>query len=394
MSHISNCLPPIKGFSTTAIHVGQAPDEQTGAITIPITTSSTFAQPSPGVHRQGFEYSRSDNPTRRAYEECLAALEGAKYAITFASGSAGTTTILAMLKPGDHVISMDGVYGGTHRMFNRISNPASGVTYSFVDLTKLDALEKSFTPQTKLVWIESPTNPMLVVIDIAAVAKIVHEHNCILVVDNTFLSPYFQRPLNFGADLVLHSVSKYISGHNDVISGAVMLNNDDLYKKLRFLQNGLGAIPSPFDCYLSLRGLKTLKIRMEQHGRNAMAVAKFLEGHAKVEKVVYPGLPSHPQHEIAKKQQMGYGGMITFFLKGGIEESRHFLENLKIFVTAESLGGPESLAEHPAIMTHNSIPPAERIKIGIMDNLCRLSVGLEEEEDILQDLKNALHAIP
>jgi cystathionine gamma-lyase len=291
------------------------------------------------------------------------------------------------------VISIDDVYGGTNRYFRRISTIASGVTFSLVDFTKDGELEAAFTPQTKMIWLETPTNPTLKIVDIAKTAKIAHEHNCLLVVDNTFMSPYFQRPLSLGADIVVHSVSKYINGHTDVIGGIVVVNDDDLHKRIRFLQNGMGALPSPFDCFLAMRGLKTLAIRMREHEKNAFAVARYLEKHPKVEKVIFPGLPSHPGHEIAKKQQAGFGGMITIVLKGGIDQSRQFLENLKVFTVAESLGGVDSLAEHPAIMTHASVPPEERAKLGILDGLCRLSVGLEDEDDILKDLSDALDAV-
>jgi len=387
------CLPHWKGFGTDCIHAGQAPDSQTGAVIPPLSLTSTFAQESPGKPKQGYEYARTNNPTRKAYEECVAACEGGKFGIAFASGSAATTTLMAMFKPGDHVITVDDVYGGTNRFFKRVSTPAQGIKYSFVDMTKDGELEAAFTPETKLVWIETPTNPTLKIIDIAKTAKIAHAHNCLLIVDNTFLSPYFQRPLSLGADIVVHSVSKYINGHTDVIGGIVVVNNPELNAKLRFLQNGMGAIPSPFDCYQVMRGLKTLHVRMREHEKNAMAVAKFLEKHPKIEKVIYPGLPSHPGHEIAKRQQTGFGGMITILLKGGLEQSRVFLENLKIFALAESLGGVDSLAEHPAIMTHASVAPEERAKLGILDNLCRLSVGLEDAEDIIADLSTALDAI-
>jgi len=387
------CLPPFKHIGTDAIHAGQPHDSYSGAVIGAISLSTTFSQQSPGVPTNGFEYSRSGNPTRNSYEACVAACEGGKYGLAFSSGSAATATILAMFATGDHVITIDDVYGGTNRYFKRISSVNSGVTFSFVDFTKEGELEKAFTPKTKMVWLETPTNPTLKVVDIAKTAKIAHEHNCILVVDNTFMSPYFQRPLSLGADIVVHSVSKYINGHTDVIGGIVVTSDDELHKKLRFLQNGMGAIPSPFDCFLAMRGLKTLHIRMREHEKNAFAVARFLEKHPKIEKVVYPGLPSHPGHEIAKKQQTGFGGMITIYLKGGLAQSRVFLENLKVFAIAESLGGVDSLAEHPAIMTHASVAPEERAKLGISDTLCRLSVGIEDTEDIIADLANALDKV-
>jgi len=288
---------------------------------------------------------------------------------------------------------VDDVYGGTQRYFRRISAVSSGVTFSFVDFSKEGALEAAFTDKTKLIWLETPTNPTLKIADIAKTAKIAHDHNCILVVDNTFLSPYFQKPLLLGADIVVHSITKYINGHSDVVGGILVTNSEDLYTKLKFLQNGIGAIPSPFDCFLAMRGVKTLHIRMREHEKNAIRVAQFLESSDKVERVCYPGLRSHPQHELAKKQQSGFGGMITFWLKGGLTQSRQFLENLKIFACAESLGGVESLAEHPAIMTHASVPPEERIKLGISDSLIRLSVGIEDADDLLMDIKIALNAV-
>jgi len=296
------------------------------------------------------------------------------------------------LKSGDHVITIDDVYGGTGRLFQRIS-ANNGLQFSFIDLTKTELLEKEIRKESKLLWLETPTNPTLKVVDITVLSDIAHKHGLMVVVDNTFMSPYFQRPLSFGADIVLHSISKYINGHSDVIGGVVVLNDKDLYERLKFLQNGIGAILSPFDSWLAMRGVKTLHVRMERHAKNAIAVAKFLEKHPKIEKVAYPGLTSHPQHEIAKKQMTGYGGMITIYLKGGLKESRIFLENLKIFALAESLGGVESLAEHPAIMTHASVPAERRKLLGIGDNMCRLSIGIEEEEDIINDLKSALDKI-
>jgi len=387
------CLPPFPHIATDAIHAGQPHDSYSGAVILPISLSSTFAQESPGVPKNGFEYSRSGNPTRNAYEQCVAACEGGKFGLAFASGSACTATVLAMFKSGDHVICVDDVYGGTNRYFKRISAPTTGINFSFVDLTVDGTLEAAFTANTKLVWIETPTNPTLKVIDIKKTAQIAHAHNALVVVDNTFLSPYFQRPLSLGADIVVHSVSKYINGHTDVVGGVCVVNDEELHKKLRFLQNGIGAIPSPFDCFLAMRGLKTLHIRMKEHEKNAFAVARFLEKSDKVEKVIYPGLPSHPGHEIAKRQQSGFGGMITILLKGGLPQSRAFLESLKVFAVAESLGGVDSLAEHPAIMTHASVAPEERAKLGILDNLCRLSIGIEDIADILADLQHALDSI-
>lgn len=381
-----------KGFATTAIHAGQPSDPTTGAVMVPISLATTFHQVSPGVNK-GYEYSRTGNPTRAAYEECIAQLEGGKYGLAFASGSATTATVISMLNSGDHVITIDDVYGGTNRYFNKVSSVHSNLTYSFVDMTKPGEIEKAFTDKTKIVWIETPTNPTLKIVDIENAAKIAHAKGAIVVVDNTFMTPYFQRPLNFGADIVVHSITKYINGHSDVVGGVAVTNNEQIYTKLKFLQNSIGAIPSPFDSFMVLRGIKTLHLRMREHEKNAILVANFLEKHEKIDRVAYPGLKSHPQHEIAKKQQSGFGGMITFWLKGGLDQSRQFLENLKLFACAESLGGVESLAEHPVIMTHASVPAEQRAKLGISDSLCRLSVGIEDSEDILNDLKRALDCV-
>jgi len=321
-------------------------------------------------------------------------IESAKYGLAFASGSATTVTIINLLNSGDEVISIDDVYGGTQRYFNRVSTPAMNIKYKFVDFTKPGQLEAAITPKTKLIWIETPTNPTLKLADIKAVSAIAKKHKIIVVVDNTFVTPYFQRPLELGADIVVHSVTKYLGGHSDVVMGVLATNNVELYERLKFLQNAIGAVPSPFDCYMALRGIKTLHVRMEAHQKNAKIIAEFLEKHPKVAKVIYPGLPSHPQYELAKRQQSGPGGMITFFLKGGLKESRIFLQNLRIFALAESLGAVESLAEHPAIMTHASVPDAQRKVLGISDSLVRLSVGIENIEDLLADIKHALDAIP
>eukprot|EP00470_Lotharella_oceanica_P006764 CAMPEP_0170198486 /NCGR_PEP_ID=MMETSP0040_2-20121228/68797_1 /TAXON_ID=641309 /ORGANISM="Lotharella oceanica, Strain CCMP622" /LENGTH=367 /DNA_ID=CAMNT_0010448479 /DNA_START=666 /DNA_END=1769 /DNA_ORIENTATION=- len=354
--------------------------------------ATTFVQSSPGKHT-GFEYSRTGNPTRKAFEECVASLENAKYALAFASGSAATATIVNMLKSGDHVISIDDVYGGTNRYFTRVAKPANDMKFSFVDLTKPGALQAAITPRTRMVWLETPTNPTLKITDIKAVAKATKQKGLILVVDNTFCSPAIQNPLDLGADVVVHSVTKYINGHSDVVMGVVATNDAKIYEKLKFLQNSIGAVPAPFDCYMALRGLKTLEVRMQRHTHNAMIVAQFLEAHPKVAKVIYPGLKSHPQHQVARSQMRLWGGMVTFFLKGGIKESRQFLENLKVFALAESLGAVESLAEHPAIMTHAAVPPDQRKKLGISDSLVRLSVGIEDVNDLVRDLKQALAAI-
>mmetsp|Transcript_43286 Transcript_43286/g.70405 ORF Transcript_43286/g.70405 Transcript_43286/m.70405 type:complete len:397 (+) Transcript_43286:55-1245(+) len=380
------------GFATRAIHAGQDPDPTSGAVSTPISLATTFVQRSPGEHT-GFEYSRTGNPTRKAFEECLASVENAKYALCFASGSAATATIIHMLNSGDHVISIDDVYGGTNRYFSRVARPASGLKFSFVDLTKKGALAAAVNGRTKMVWLETPTNPTLKVTDIQATAKESKRLGLTLVVDNTFSSPAIQNPLDLGADIVVHSITKYINGHSDVVMGCVATNNPKIYEKLKFLQNAIGAVPSPFDCYMAMRGLKTLHIRMQQHTKNATAVASFLEAHPKVERVIYPGLKSHPQYQVAKSQMRMAGGMVTFFLRGGIKESRQFLENLKIFALAESLGAVESLAEHPAIMTHAAVPPDQRKKLGISDSLVRLSVGIENVEDLIADLRQALAAV-
>lgn len=380
------------GFGTIAIHAGDQIDPRTGAVCVPISLATTYAQESPGVHK-GYEYSRTGNPTRHAFEKCIAACEKAKYGLAFASGSAATVTVINMLNSGDHVISIDDVYGGTQRYFRRVALPCNNIQFSFADFTKPGALEAAFTDKTKLVWCETPTNPTLKIADIQEIARITHAHGALLVVDNTFASPYFQTPLDLGADIVYHSVTKYINGHSDVVMGVVATNNEEVYTKLKFLQNSIGAVPAPFDCYMALRGVKTLHVRMREHEKNAFAVATFLEAHSKVEKVVYPGLASHPQHDIAKKQMRGFGGMITFYLKGGLTESSQFLSALKLFVCAESLGAVECLAEHPAIMTHASVPAEQRQLLGISDNMVRLSVGIEDVSDIVGDLSQALDAI-
>jgi cystathionine gamma-lyase len=360
----------------------------------PISLSTTFKQEEPGKH-SGFEYSRSGNPTRNVAEECLASLEKGKYGLLFSSGLAATSVLTHMLQSGDHVVAMDDLYGGTNRYFRRVANK-NGIQTTFVDASKPENVKHAMQPETKMVWLETPTNPMMSIVDIAAVSKIVHaQPNVFLVVDNTFASPYFQRPLELGADCVMHSVTKYINGHSDVVMGAIVTSDEAIHEQLRFLQNAFGAVPSAFDCYLVNRGMKTLHVRMKEHMKNGLQVAKFLEGHRAVKKVLHPGLPSHPQHELAKKQMRGYSGMITFFLNGGLQESNVFLSSLKVFTLAESLGGFESLAEHPAIMTHASVPPEQRQQLGIHDNLIRLSVGIEDAEDLINDLDQALNkAVP
>lgn len=376
------------GFETRAIHAGQDPDPTTGAIMTPVYLTSTYVQSSPGVHK-GFEYSRTHNPTRKAYEACLANLESGKHGFAFASGCAATTTVLHLLKSGDHVIAADDMYGGTFRLFDKILRH-NGLDFSFVDLTKNGGLESAIKPSTKLLWLETPTNPTLKIIDIRKACEIAHKHGITVVVDNTFMGPYFQRPLELGADIVVHSTTKYIGGHSDVVGGAVITSSDEIATRIAFLSNSMGAIASPFDSFLCMRSLKTLPIRMRAHEANAKAVADFLVQHPKVESVIYPGLKSHPQHEIALKQMHGMGGMITFHLKGGLNESRKFLESVKLFALAESLGGVESLVEHPAIMTHASVPAENRKALGISDSMVRLSVGIETQADLIDDLSVAL----
>lgn len=376
------------GFGTLAIHAGQPPDPLTGAVMIPIYQTSTYAQESPGKHR-GYEYSRTDNPTRTAYQACVAALEGGKHALAFASGLAATDGIMHLLKPGDHVVCGDDVYGGTFRIFDKVF-AKMGIEFTFVDCSDLAKTETAFKPTTRLFWIETPTNPMLKVLDIAALTQLAKRKGAVSVVDNTFMSSYFQKPLALGADIVVHSVTKYMNGHSDVVGGILVTSRDDLYEPLKFIQNAIGAVPAPMDCFLVMRGLKTLHVRMERHASNAMEIARYLEKHPKVDRVIYPGLESHPQHAIARKQMSGFGGMITFFLKGGLGEARTFLEKVRLFTLAESLGGVESLIEHPAIMTHASIPAETRQKLGIHDNLVRVSCGIEDLADLKADLAQAL----
>lgn len=382
---------PNLAFSTRAIHAGQAPDPTTGAIMTPVYLTSTYVQESPGVHK-GWEYSRTHNPTRKAYEDCMANLEGGKFGFAFASGCAATTTILHLLKAGDHVIAGDDMYGGTFRLFDKVLRH-HGIDFSYVDLTKTENFGTAVKPNTKMVWLETPTNPTLKLFDIRRIASQAKEKGILSIVDNTFMSPYFQRPLELGADMVVHSATKYIGGHSDVVGGVAVTSRTDLAERMAFLSNSMGGIGSPFDAFMCLRSLKTLPLRMKAHAANAMAIAKFLEGHSKVEKVVYPGLPSHPQHALAREQMSGFGGMITFFIKGGLPAARSFLENVNIFALAESLGGVESLVEHPAIMTHASVPVENRKALGIDDSLIRLSVGVEDEGDLIRDLEAAFEAV-
>ena len=376
------------GFDTRAIHSGQEPDPSTGAIMVPIYQTSTYVQSSPGVH-QGFEYSRTHNPTRYALEDCLAALEKGTHGVAFASGCAATSTIMHTLKHGDHIVCGDDVYGGTYRLFTRVF-AEMGLDYTFVDTTDEHAFADAFTDRTKLVWLESPTNPMLKITDISKACAIAHDKGAKVVVDNTFMSSYFQQPLTLGADIVVHSTTKFINGHSDVVGGIVITSDDAIAEKLRFLQNSIGAVPAPFDCWLTLRGVKTLGVRMRQHALNAEAIAQWLQAHDSVEQVLYPGLATHPQHDLARSQMSGFGGMITFTLKGGLKASRRMLERVRVFALAESLGGVESLIEHPAIMTHASVPPEVRAELGISDGLIRLSVGIEDLDDLMADLEQAL----
>ncbi len=376
------------GFSTRAIHAGQQPEPTTGAIITPIYLTSTFVQSSPGKHK-GYEYSRTSNPTRKAYEDCLASLESGEFGFGFASGCAASTTIMHLLKNGDHVIACDDLYGGSFRLFDKVIRK-NGIQFSFVDMTDLNNIEKALQKNTRMIWIETPTNPLLKLIDIQRASKISRARRVTTVVDNTFMSPYFQKPLDLGADIVVHSSTKFINGHSDIVGGAVVVKNPQIAERLAFLSNSMGGICSPFDAFMCLRSLKTLSVRMKAHEENAMAVADFLETHDQVEKVIYPGLKSHPQYDLAQKQMSGFSGMISFYLKGGLNAASHFLEKVKIFSLAESLGGVESLIEHPAIMTHASVPPDIRKQLGIEDNLIRLSVGIEDSEDLIKDLEQAL----
>ncbi|HEX8825283.1 MAG TPA: cystathionine gamma-synthase [Archangium sp.] len=375
-------------FDTLAIHAGQEPDPTTGAIMTPVYMTSTYVQAGPGEHK-GYEYSRTQNPTRNALQDCLAALEGAKYGLAFASGLAATDMLMHLLEAGDHVVVSDDVYGGTFRIFDKVFK-RHGLNFSFVDLSNPDSFEKAITPKTKMVWVESPTNPMLKLIDLPRIAETAKKRGILSVCDNTFMSPYFQRPLELGFDVVTHSTTKYINGHSDVVGGFACTSKDELAQKMYFLQNAVGGVPGPMDSFLVLRGVKTLGVRMERHAQNAMKVAQFLASHPKVVKATYPGLESHPQHALARKQMKGFGGMVTFDIKGGLESARKFLKTVKIFACAESLGGVESLIEHPAIMTHASVPKETREQLGITDGFIRLSVGIEDAQDLVDDLKQAL----
>jgi cystathionine gamma-lyase len=379
-----------RGFATRAIHGGQAPDPSTGAVMPPIYAVSTYAQESPGVHK-GFEYSRTQNPTRMAFERCIADLEGGTNGFAFASGMAATATLLDLLATGDHVLAMDDLYGGSFRLFERVRRRAAGLDFTFADLSVAGAVAAGIRPNTRMIWIETPTNPLLKLVDIGAAVEAARGRGILVVVDSTFATPWIQRPLELGADVVLHSVTKYLNGHSDMVGGVAVVRDAALAERLGFLQNAVGAVSGPFDSFLALRGLKTLPLRMRQSSETALAIATRLERHPRIERVLYPWLRSHPQHAIAKRQMANGGsGIVTVFLKGGIAEARRFLERLEIFTIAESLGGVESLVDHPAIMTHASLPPEARAKLGITDSLVRLSVGIEDAADLIEDVESAL----
>lgn len=376
------------GFETRAIHAGQQPDPATGAVVTPIYLTSTFVHSEPGVF-QGYDYSRAGNPTRSAFEACVANLEGARYGFAFASGCLGACMAMHLLSQGDHVVCCDDMYGGTYRLFEEVFRK-SGLDFTYLDLTDSSSLSAAMRENTKMVWIETPTNPLMKLVDIAAIAAISHAHGAWLMVDNTFMSPYFQQPLALDADLVLHSTTKYINGHSDLIGGVVITDDDELAQRLKMLNQSIGGIQSAFDAFLCLRSLKTLAVRMQTHASNALALAEFLEGHAAVASVAYPGLPSHPQHDLACRQTTGHGGMLAFTLKGGLPAAKKMLTKVQVFTLAESLGGVESLIEHPALMTHASLSAEKRAEVGIGDGLIRLSAGIESTEDLLRDLDTAL----
>jgi len=381
-----------QGFETRAIHAGQEPDPTTGAIMTPIYTSSTYVQESPGVHK-GYDYSRSINPTRKALEACIADLEGSSFGYAFASGMSASATVLELLNSGDHVIAMDDLYGGTYRLFENVRKRSAGLDFTFCDLSDASSLESALNEKTRMIWIETPTNPLLKIADLEVISKFANENNLISVCDNTFCSPFVQNPIEFGFDIVVHSATKYLNGHSDLIGGVVVCSDkkEELANELLYLQNAVGSIMNPFDSFLLLRSLKTLPVRMERHCSNAFEIASYLDSHQAIEKVIYPGLKSHPQHDIAKKQMREFGGMISIVLKGGLDSATKFLEKTEIFSLAESLGGVESLIEHPAIMTHASIPKEVREEIGISDGLVRLSVGIEAIEDLIEDIDKSLN---
>jgi cystathionine gamma-lyase len=376
-------------FATKAIHVGQEPDPTTGSTIVPIYQTSTYTQEAPGQHK-GYEYSRTANPTRTALEECVASLEGGEYGLAFASGLAATVATMSLLSPGDHVVAGDDLYGGTYRLFDKVLARSGGLEFTYADTTHPEAVEKALRPETKLLWIETPTNPLLTISDIEELSETARERGAVVAVDNTFASPYFQRPLSLGADIVVHSTTKYMGGHSDVIGGVVVTSKPDFYEGMKFYQNAAGGVPGPFDSWIVLRGLKTLAVRMRQHEENALAVAEFLRDHPQVEMVSYPGLPSHPQHELAKRQMSGFSGMVSFTLKGGAKAAYAAVRKTEVIQFAESLGGVESLITHPATMTHAAIPREQREARGVTDGLMRLSVGIEDKEDLIADLDQAI----
>jgi cystathionine gamma-lyase len=382
--------PRAQRFATRVIHGGQRPDPLTGAVMPPIYATSTYVQSSPGVH-QGFEYSRTRNPTRDALQAAVANLEGGTAGFAFASGMAASATLLELLDAGAHMVAMHDLYGGSYRLFENVRKRSAGHEVSFVDLSDAAALAAALRPETRMVWVETPTNPLLKLVDLAAVAALARRHRLLTVCDNTFATPFIQRPLEYGFDIVVHSTTKYLNGHSDSIGGAVAVRDAGLAERIAYLQNAVGGVPGPFDAFLTLRGIKTLALRMERHCANALAVAQFLEWHPQVERVIYPGLPSHPQHALARRQMSGgYGGIVTAVLRGGLAAARRALERCQLFALAESLGGVESLIEHPGIMTHASLPEATRTSLGIGDGLIRLSVGVEDVEDLVADLRHAL----
>lgn len=376
-------------FATRVIHAGQHPDPSTGAIMPPIYATSTYVQKSPGEH-QGYEYSRTQNPTRQAFERCVADLESGTHGFAFSSGMAAIGTVLELLDTGSHIIAMDDLYGGTTRLFQRVRQRSAGLQFSQIDMTSEEAIRAEIRDNTRMLWVESPTNPMLKLADFEVVARIAREFDLLLVADNTFATPCGQRPLEMGCDIVVHSATKYLNGHSDMVGGVAVTANEEIAEQLGFLQNSVGSILGPFDSFLALRGLKTLSVRMAQHERSAQAIAEWLEQDARVERVIYPGLPSHPQHALAKRQMDSFGGIVTFFTHGGLAEARQFLERCQVFALAESLGGVESLVDHPAIMTHASVPADMREALGISDQLIRLSVGIESVADLIADLDHAL----
>ncbi len=376
-------------FSTRTIHAGQHHDPSTGAVMVPIYATSTYAQESPGVHK-GYEYSRSQNPTRMAFERCIADLESGSDGYAFASGLAAISTILELLDSGSHVIASDDLYGGSFRLFDKVRRRSAALEFSFVDMTSTAAVEAAIRPNTRMIWVETPTNPLLQLADLAGIAALAKKRGLTTVADNTFASPYVQRPLEQGIDIVVHSTTKYLNGHSDVVGGCAVTNNADIAQRLKFLQNAIGAIAGPFDSFLALRGLKTLALRMERHCSNALKIARWLEASPKIGRVIYPGLESHPQYALAKKQMAAFGGVISTEIKGDLASAKRFLERTRLFTLAESLGGVESLIEHPAIMTHASIPEDQRAMLGISDTLVRLSVGVEDADDLIADLGQAL----